>query len=282
MSLVIENPNCQNPVHQKNDKLFGHDCNLCGTLIQYADDTTFHTANKHRQWNQIKLNQNLDNIGEFLTANKLTINKDKTHIMEIMIRQKRGRIANNPPELEALNDKDEIEIIKCKDDARILGMNIQKDLTWNAHLETGSKALLPSLRGNIGSLRNCTKMIPQSSRNILARGLINSRLMYLISIWGGHQEFTKKSSSCPKHSCQVGNWKKEKNQDKYTTGTDKLVLSHRTSQTELHNTTLESYTPDNTQQTGREPELGSTDNSNSTFHNKESNSQIKISESEHV
>ena len=67
----------------------------------------------------------------------------------------------------------------------ILGLNFQHNLTWKSHLEHGNKPLLPSLRQNLGALKHTGKLIPMGSRNTLARGLIISRLSYLIGIWGG-------------------------------------------------------------------------------------------------
>ena len=46
MSESIKNANCGNEVHENNDALFGTDCKLCGTVIQYADDAIFHIANR--------------------------------------------------------------------------------------------------------------------------------------------------------------------------------------------------------------------------------------------
>ena len=102
-----------------------------------------------------------------------------------MIKQKRGRLPGNPPELEVVNNNMETETLKVKGHCRILGLNVQNNLTWNSHLESGTKSLLPGLRRNLGALRTISKQIPLNCRNILARGMILSRLSYLISIWGG-------------------------------------------------------------------------------------------------
>ena len=77
--------------------------------------------------------------------------------------------------------------IKDVEVCRILGLNLQNNTTWKAHLETGIKVLLPSVRKCLGALRHLGKGIPAGSRNILAKGLITSRLSYLIGIWGGAQ-----------------------------------------------------------------------------------------------
>ena len=68
---------------------------------------------------------------------------------------------------------------------RILGVNIQPNMTWLSHLEEGKKAILPAIRQKLGYLQQIGKQIPQSSRKILAEGLMMSRFNYLISQWGG-------------------------------------------------------------------------------------------------
>ena len=113
---------------------------------------------------------------------------DKTQLLEVMIKQKRGRTVGEPPELTVGNNRQEIEIVKDKNHCKILGINFQNNLTWSTHLETGVKALLPSLRKNLGALKNLDRKIPPKSRNILAGGLMISGLQYLLSIWGGGTE----------------------------------------------------------------------------------------------
>ena len=90
-----------------------------------------------------------------------------------------------PPELQVLNNENTLELVKNEKHCRILGLNIKQNLTWSSHLEDGEKPLLPSLRKCLGALKHASKLIPCSSRNTLARGLILSKLSYLICIWGG-------------------------------------------------------------------------------------------------
>ena len=97
MSTVIVDKDCNDPAHLKTDKLFGYQCQHCGNLTTYADDASYHIANKHRDQNQEKLVKNLDRLADFLTANELVINQDKTHLLEVMIKQKRGRMPPHPP-----------------------------------------------------------------------------------------------------------------------------------------------------------------------------------------
>ena len=68
---------------------------------------------------------------------------------------------------------------------RILGANLQQNITWRKHLETGIKSTLPSIRKQIGSLKQLGGQIPEHTRKTLAEGLILSKFTYLISQWGG-------------------------------------------------------------------------------------------------
>ena len=52
MSESIKNPECVDKSHEDSRKLFGRNCEACGTLVTYADDATYHVASKQREHNQ--------------------------------------------------------------------------------------------------------------------------------------------------------------------------------------------------------------------------------------
>ena len=68
---------------------------------------------------------------------------------------------------------------------RILGTNLQQNLNWQKHLETGTKAVLPIIRKKLGALKQMGKQLPPTTRKLLAEGLIISKLIYMITQWGG-------------------------------------------------------------------------------------------------
>ena len=194
LSEVICDPACRQQVHMNTRKLFSEYCKDCGGVIQYADDTTYTVSSRTRGHNQVKLDKNLEELQDYLSSNRLAINKSKTKITESMISQKRTKMEGQPPSLKVTNEKNEpIEILDSKV-VRILGANISNDSTWKKHLETGPKALLPRLRKCLGSLKYLGKKIPRNCRNTLVKGLVTSRMAYLISIWGGGtKNLTKKA-----------------------------------------------------------------------------------------
>ena len=185
LSEVVTDKDCKDPSHKNSEKLFPANCSNCGSVTQYADDATFVITDKVRSNNQKKLSENIEKLGTYLKSNELSINKDKTQIIEVMIQQKKAKTPGTPPELNVMNNQGNIEVVKNKTTCRILGMNVQHNMTMNDHLETGTKSLLPCLRRSLGALKSLGRKVPMKSRNILARGLLLGRLQYLVGIWGG-------------------------------------------------------------------------------------------------
>ena len=93
-----------------------------------------------------------------------------------------------PPHLEVETDTGEMKTIWDSGECRILGINIQANMTWISHLERGKKALLPSIRRQLGALQQMGSKLPRKCRKTLAEGLIISRLLYLIQTWGSTTE----------------------------------------------------------------------------------------------
>ena len=196
ISEAIKDENCSEEAHEDRTRLFGNNCDQCGTIITYADDLTYHIASEHRERNQIKMDRNLKRLQQFLNDNDLVINIGKTAILECMIKQKKGRNKGEPPQLvvqlPAGNDSTAIpphppgqKVIREGKELRILGVNIQQNMGWQSHLEKGRKAVLPAARKQFGALQQLGRMMPESSRKLLAEGLIMSKLSYVITQWGG-------------------------------------------------------------------------------------------------
>ena len=182
---LAKDKNCKENVHKETSKLFSSQCNNCGKISNYADDTTYVVTNKDRQRNQENIVRTLDNLKVFLNDSKLAINMDKTSINECMLKQMKGRAPGNPPTLTVEKTPGIFKTLQNSKYSRILGANIEGNIQWSSHLETGGKALFPLLRKHLGLLKHKGKSIPNKSRNNLAKGLIGSRLNYLLPLWGG-------------------------------------------------------------------------------------------------
>ena len=175
---------CLEEVHQDKRKLFDEPCRRCGSINMYADDATYVVASNKRQTNRNSLEITLRKIEMFLVENELHLNIGKTTLLETMIPQKRGKILGPPPSLQVEESPGIYKEIKDKGHCRILGINLQSNMAWNAHLETGEKSLLPRVRRQLGALKHLGTKIPLKCRRNLANGLLISKLTYLIQIWG--------------------------------------------------------------------------------------------------
>ena len=95
--IVNDYGSCSNDNHEPSEKLFNNNCNFCGCLPGYADDAVYVVASTSREWNQERMIIMLDRITKILNANSLSVNKSKTIIQEIMLKQKRCKTKGVPP-----------------------------------------------------------------------------------------------------------------------------------------------------------------------------------------
>ena len=185
ISETTKEPNCPEICHQDNSELFGINCRKCGIVPTFADDATILVSGQTRNEIQIKLDNKFENISNFLSSNKLTVNKGKTTITECMTRQKRVRQIEDKPSLQTTDEKGQDKTISQTKDNRILGANIHENLSWKSHLQTGEKAVIPTVRKQLGALKHLSKSVPKKGRLLLANGLLVSKIIYLMPVWGG-------------------------------------------------------------------------------------------------
>ena len=184
---IINDANCTNAVHDKTDEseLFENNCDKCGQIPTYADDSTVVVTTSTRFQAQEKIDIIIDKVKTFLAANSLSLNLGKTEIVETMVRQKRVSLPGLPPQLTVVKPDGSLKIILAKDYCRLLGANISKDATWSQHLELGERAIVKTLRSTLGTLTHLSKHMSVSCRLLLANGLFLSKLLYLLPMWGG-------------------------------------------------------------------------------------------------
>ena len=159
--VVNDYDTCDNPVHNPSEYLFGQNCKDCGCLPCYADDALYTVASGSRTWNQKRLEVIIERLSNFLNSNRLTINKSKTTLQEMMLIQKKCKTKGTPPYLNVTTDKGEIKKVTPKSQNIFLGANLQDNLKWSAHIESGEEPMLSNLRKKLGNLKTHVK-IPTS------------------------------------------------------------------------------------------------------------------------
>ena len=77
---VVHEDSC--PVQEEEGgSLFSIQCQECGGVCCYADDSTYSVAGDDPIELSEKLSQKYSVLADFLTANKLKVNDDKTHLL---------------------------------------------------------------------------------------------------------------------------------------------------------------------------------------------------------
>ena len=190
----LEDDLCVDSGHRSESVLFGTGCNDCGNLTVFADDSIYIHSSKHRTVNQEQVNENFQRIRNFLNDNGLQINEGKTFLTEFMTKQKRGKLRGEPPQLNVnvrKEDKDnpgmfliENKTIGDSKISRTLGLNLQNSLSWEGHLTTGNKAMLPIARKQLGRLYKLKDSLNTRLKLLLVNSLVISRITYGICLWG--------------------------------------------------------------------------------------------------
>ena len=102
-----------------------------------------------------------------------------------MNRQKACKVNGPEPVLRTFDSQGHLKEIKPRKNEKCLGGQLQNNMTWQAMLETGEDALIPSLRKKLGILKFLGKNIPRKSRLILANSLLIGKINFLLPIYGG-------------------------------------------------------------------------------------------------
>ena len=110
----------------------------------------------------------------------MVINPDKTHLMvmgpkKIAVRRTQvsiqaGTFTITPTETETL-----------------LGGHLHQSLQWNHHVRDGKGSLMKQLTGRNNGLKKIARNATFNTRLMVANGVVMSKVMYLITVWGGAQ-----------------------------------------------------------------------------------------------
>jgi len=106
---------------------------------------------------QLHLNQDLENVQNWLTANKLTLNMTKTKFMLLGSRQRLSTFTESPT--LAINDSRVSQVTTAKS----LGVTIDDKLDWSGHIEKVPKKVTSS----IGAIKQMRHLVPQATLHLI-------------------------------------------------------------------------------------------------------------------
>ena len=158
--------------------IYINDLPLASNLKTYlfADDSNFFASDKNLNDLYNRTNNELKLIGQWILANKLTINFDKTHYLIFS----RARVIHEGS-LWMLGVN-----IPRKEVTKFLGVYVDHKLTWKQHVEH----LCLRISKSIGVLYSIRKCLSLSTKKMLYYSLVYPHLQYCSAVWGAAVETT--------------------------------------------------------------------------------------------
>ena len=153
--------------------------------ILFADDTTlfYSTKNLHTLYNNIALD--LNDRSEWFKANKLSLNVSKTNYITM---QNTNEISIN----HTLKIGD--ETIKQVNTAKFLGIIIDDQLSWNAHIDYCKN----KLSSGFYAINSAKHILSPKHLKSLYYTLIHPHLTYGLLLWGSTYKTLLKKLQTPK------------------------------------------------------------------------------------
>lgn len=170
---------------------FSNGCDRCGSTTTYADDVTHIFGERDMRTGREKMKNAVALFTNFLTANSLKLNDEKTHTLQIMTRQR--RVHSQEGELDVVFGG---KLVKPTEKEKLLGCWIHRNLSWRSQILEGQGSIRGKILKKLGELWRLGSGLNQSSRIKLANGSVMSLLMYAAPVWGGE-------SSSAIHTLQV-------------------------------------------------------------------------------
>ena len=158
----------------------------CGELVGYVDDGAYSYANTDPLVLSSVLTRKYKMLEDWMNNNKLVINPDKTHLM---VMGSRGKA----PLRRQVSMMAGTFCIKPSETETLLGGHIHQTLQWNQHISDHKSSLIRQLTGRINGLKQIARSSTFSTRLMIANGAIMSKLVYLITVWGGASQYLMKA-----------------------------------------------------------------------------------------
>ena len=146
----------------------------------YADDSSLTNTDRELNLAQRKLNNDLDTLDKWISANKLSANLIKTEYMIIATSAKLNTLDYSP--IIELNGKP----IARATETPSLGLIVDEALTWEPfvqHLSTKMASAISAIKQ--------ANFLPKKSLVTLYQFLVESRLRYCNTVWGNCGEILK-------------------------------------------------------------------------------------------
>ena len=157
-------------------------CQECGSTVCYVDDCTFSFGDSDPVSLSDTLTAQYKIISEYMAANRLVINSEKTHLIVMGTKATSRRRADVTVQAGQ-------HVIEPTRTEKLLGGNVSEDLKWREHILGSDQSLTKQLTSRVNGLLMVAARAPFSTRLSVANGIFNSKLCYLVQLWGGAEGY---------------------------------------------------------------------------------------------
>jgi hypothetical protein len=157
-------------------------CGGCGVLVGYVDDGAYSYAHSDPAVLSNVLTYKYNKLEEWMNSNRLVINPDKTHLM-VMANKK------NTAKRKEVTMMAGGYSIKPSESERLLGGQLHQSLHWKLHIRDHKGSLVNQLGSRLNGLKKVCVNASFGTKLMVANGVVMSKLAYLITLWGGAQEY---------------------------------------------------------------------------------------------
>ncbi len=144
-------------------------------MDMYADDSTIHATGETIQEVEHKLNVDLKHVQEWCQINRMAVNAEKTKVMLITTYQKETRLQSS--NINVNFNETSLENVASE---KLLGVVIDKHLTWKSHIDKTAK----TLSRNLALFRRIKKYLPHDTCMTFYQSFIQPHIDYCSTIWG--------------------------------------------------------------------------------------------------
>ena len=143
----------------------------CGSIL-FADDTTIYMTHQNLTYINHCIEQDLRIVSDWFRANSLTLNLSKTVAMLFKHKLSPGKITRI--QIEQIT-------IPLVQETKFLGMWLDSDLTWSAHVNK----LSAKIKRNVHLLQNHRNVLDSYTLRLIYLAQIQSHINYGLVVWGG-------------------------------------------------------------------------------------------------
>ena len=172
--------------HSPGQVLFNMNCNECGGLCCYVDDSTYMFSSTDPATLSGKLSEQYKKLADYMGDNKLVINDDKTHLLVM-------GTAKYSAKRELVSIDTGTVTVKPIETEKLLGINIHQSLKWKEHVLSGEKSMIKILTTRLSALKKISRNASFQTRLMVANSCFMSVISYMISVWGGTESYIIKA-----------------------------------------------------------------------------------------